>query len=186
MSTRLTRRAMLAAVAAAPIAGAASAAGFDWKRFNGSQLRFMVSVHPWTEWAQKQLPALEAETGIKVNLEILYEDQLRQKLPLTLRSDPGAVDAFFTLPSWDGAAFSRARWYAPLEPLIGSELTDARLGLRRFLPEHPQHPPLERAAAGHPDLDRGAGAVLQQGDAAGEGHRAAGDARRADGSGQGD
>ena len=68
--------------------GNASAAGFDWKRFNGSQLRFMVSVHPWTEWAQKQLPALEAETGIKVNLEILYEDQLRQKLPLTLRSRP--------------------------------------------------------------------------------------------------
>jgi multiple sugar transport system substrate-binding protein len=134
MSTRLTRRAMLAAVAAAPIAGAASAAGFDWKRFNGSQLRFMVSVHPWTEWAQKQLPALEAETGIKVNLEILYEDQLRQKLPLTLRSDPGAVDAFFTLPSWDGAAFSRARWYAPLEPLIGSELTDPDWDFADFYP----------------------------------------------------
>ena len=68
MNTRLTRRAMLAAAAVAPLAGTASAAGFDWKRFNGSQLRFMVSVHPWTEWAQKQLPALEAETGIKVNL----------------------------------------------------------------------------------------------------------------------
>src|SRR5260370_42027308 len=110
MATFVTRRALLASAAVAPMVGAASAADFDWKRFNGSQLRFMVSVHPWTEWAQKQLPALEAETGIKVNLEILYEDQLRQKLPLTLRSDPGAVDAFFTLPSWDGAAFSRARW----------------------------------------------------------------------------
>lgn len=134
MNTRLTRRAVLAAAAAAPIAGAVSAAGFDWKRFNGSQLRFMVSVHPWTEWAQKQLPALEAETGIKVNLEILYEDQLRQKLPLTLRSDPGAVDAFFTLPSWDGAAFSRARWYAPLEPMISSEFTDPDWDFTDFFP----------------------------------------------------
>jgi multiple sugar transport system substrate-binding protein len=123
MATLLTRRTLLGSAAVAPMVSAASAADFDWKRFNGSQLRFMVSVHPWTEWAQKQLPALEAETGIKVNLEILYEDQLRQKLPLTLRSDPGAVDAFFTLPSWDGAAFSRARWYAPLEPLISSDLT---------------------------------------------------------------
>ncbi len=114
-----TRRSVLAAAARrACHRNEHRAAGFDWKRFNGSQLRFMVSVHPWTEWAQKQLPALEAETGIKVNLEILYEDQLRQKLPLTLRSDPGAVDGFFTLPSWDAASFSRAHWYAPLEPLI--------------------------------------------------------------------
>jgi multiple sugar transport system substrate-binding protein len=134
MAPGLTRRAVLGAAAVAPIAGTASAAGFDWKRFNGSQLRFMVSVHPWTEWAQKQLPALEAETGIKLNLEILYEDQLRQKLPLTLRSDPGAVDGFFTLPSWDAAAFSRARWYAPLEPLITSELTAPDWDFADFLP----------------------------------------------------
>lgn len=134
MGTRLTRRTVLAAATFAPFAGAVSAAGFDWKRFNGSQLRFMVSVHPWTEWAQKQLPALEADTGIKVNLEILYEDQLRQKLPLTLRSDPGAVDGFFTLPSWDAAAFSRARWYAPLEPLITSEFTAPDWEFADFFP----------------------------------------------------
>jgi len=134
MATFLTRRTLLASAAIAPMVGSASAADFDWKRFNGSQLRFMVSVHPWTEWAQKQLPALEAETGIKVNLEILYEDQLRQKLPLTLRSDPGAVDAFFTLPSWDGAAFSRARWYAPLEPLIASDLTAPDWDFSDFFP----------------------------------------------------
>jgi hypothetical protein len=74
MPTFVTRRTLLASAAIAPMVGSASAADFHWKRFNGSQLRFMVSVHPWTEWAQKQLPALEAETGIKVNLEILYED----------------------------------------------------------------------------------------------------------------
>src|SRR5258707_5118363 len=134
MATFLTRRTLLASAAIAPMVGSASAADFDWKQFNGSQLRFMVSVHPWTEWAQKQLPALEAETGIKVNLEILYEDQLRRKLPLTLRSDPGAVDAFFTLPSWDGASFSRARWYAPLEPLIASEFTAPDWEFADFFP----------------------------------------------------
>jgi multiple sugar transport system substrate-binding protein len=134
MATFLTRRTLLSSAAIGPMVGMASAADFNWKRFNGSQLRFMVSVHPWTEWAQKQLPALEAETGIKVNLEILYEDQLRQKLPLTLRSDPGAVDAFFTLPSWDGAAFSRARWYAPLERLISSDLTAPDWDFSDFFP----------------------------------------------------
>jgi len=134
MATLLRRRALLAAAALAPAIGTTRAAGFDWKRFNGNQLRFMVSVHPWTEWAQKQLPALESETGIKVNLEILYEDQLRQKLPLTLRSDPGAVDGFFTLPSWDAASFSKAHWYAPLEPLISSDLTAPDWEFADFLP----------------------------------------------------
>ena len=134
MGMFITRRHVLAAAVAAPAIGRARAAGFDWKRFTGTQLRFMVSVHPWTEWAQKQLPALEADTGIKLNLEILYEDQLRQKLPLTLRSDPGAVDGFFTLPSWDAAAFSRARWYAPLEPMIGSDLTAPDWEVADFFP----------------------------------------------------
>lgn len=134
MAKSLTRRSVMAAVAIVPIASRSSAAGFDWKRFSGTQLRFMVSIHPWTEWAQKQLPALEAETGIKMNLEILYEDQLRQKLPLTLRSDPGAVDGFFTLPSWDGAAFSRAHWYAPLETLISSDLTAPDWDFADFFP----------------------------------------------------
>jgi multiple sugar transport system substrate-binding protein len=134
MSMLINRRGVLVAALAAPAIGRARAAGFDWKRFSGTPLRFMVSVHPWTEWAQKQLPALEAETGIKLNLEILYEDQLRQKLPLTLRSDPGAVDGFFTLPSWDAAAFSRARWYTSLEPLIGSDLTVPDWEIADFFP----------------------------------------------------
>jgi multiple sugar transport system substrate-binding protein len=134
MGTFIRRRHVLAAAVAAPAIGRARAAGFDWKRFNGTPLRFMVSVHPWTEWAQKQLAGLEADTGIKLNLEILYEDQLRQKLPLTLHSDPGAVDGFFTLPSWDAAAFSRARWYAPLEPMIGSDLTAPDWEVADFFP----------------------------------------------------
>src|SRR5215472_1634852 len=134
MSNILRRRTVLAGAVAAPAIGRAGAAGFDWKRFNGTQLRFMVSVHPWTEWAQKQLPGLEADTGIKVNLEILYEDQLRQKLPLTLRSDPGAVDGFFTLPPWDAAAFSRAGWYEPLDKYIRSDLTSPDWNFSDFFP----------------------------------------------------
>lgn len=135
--TALYRRDLLAAAAAAGAAATAlpaHAADFDWKRFNGSSLHFMVSVHPWTDWAQKQLPALEAATGIKVTWEILYEDQLRQKLPLLLRSDPGSVDGFFTLPSWDAAAFSRAKWYENLDPYIHSDLTAPDWDFSDFFP----------------------------------------------------
>src|SRR5215470_5034496 len=103
MLTTYTRRQTLAVIAGATatLPQLASAASFDWKRYSGAQLRFMVSTHPWTEWAQKQLPGLEEATGIKVSWEIRYEDQFRQKLLLTLRAEPGAVGGFFTLPSWD-------------------------------------------------------------------------------------
>ena len=123
---------LIGATAIAPVSQAA--AGFDWKRYSGKQLRFMVSVHPWTQWAQSQLPLMERDTGIKVAWEILYEDQLRQKLPLTLRADPGAVDGFFTLPSWDAAAFTRAGWYAPLDRFIHSDLTAPDWDFGDFFP----------------------------------------------------
>jgi multiple sugar transport system substrate-binding protein len=135
MSKTYSRRDALAVIAStAAIAPPVRAANFDWKRYNGIQVRFMVSTHPWTEWAQKQLAGLEAATGIKVAWEILYEDQFRQKLPLTLRSDPGAVDGFFTLPSWDAAAFSRAKWYQPLDQFIKSDLTAPDWDYADFFP----------------------------------------------------
>jgi multiple sugar transport system substrate-binding protein len=112
----------------------AIAADYDWKRFSGTELHFMVSVHPWTAWAQKQLQNLTDATGLRINWEIIYEDQLRQKLPLLLRSDPGAVDGFFTLPSWDMAAFSRAGWYQPLDQYIHSDLTAPDWDFADFFP----------------------------------------------------
>jgi multiple sugar transport system substrate-binding protein len=138
MSNSYTRRDVLGLIgsagAATVLGRRAEAADFDWKRFSGAELHFMVSVHPWTEWAQKQLTVLADATGMKVNWEILYEDQLRQKLPLLLRSDPGSVDGFFTLPSWDMAAFSRAKWYEPLDKYIHSDLTAPDWDLADFFP----------------------------------------------------
>ncbi|MEO9188840.1 MAG: sugar ABC transporter substrate-binding protein [Acetobacteraceae bacterium] len=130
----IRRRGVLGLIGAAALAPVARSADFDWKRFSGTSLRFMVSVHPWTQWAQTQLPALERDTGIKLGWEILYEDQLRQKLPLTLRADPGSVDGFFTLPSWDAAAFSRAGWYAPLDKFIRSDRTAPDWDFADFFP----------------------------------------------------
>ena len=134
MPSHIGRRTTLGLLGSAAVLRHARGADFNWKQHSGSSLHFMVSVHPWTQWAQQQLPALEADTGIKVNWEILYEDQLRQKLPLTLRSDPGSVDGFFTLPSWDATAFSRAKWYVPLDKLINSDATAPDWDFADFFP----------------------------------------------------
>lgn len=134
MPIHIGRRATLGLLGSAAVLRHARGADFNWKQYSGASLHFMVSVHPWTQWAQQQLPALEADTGIKVNWEILYEDQLRQKLPLTLRSDPGSVDGFFTLPSWDATAFARAKWYVPLDKLIHSDATAPDWNFSDFFP----------------------------------------------------
>jgi len=153
----------------------AIAADYDWKRFSGTELHFMVSVHPWTGWAQKQLQGLADATGIKVNWEIIYEDQLRQKLPLLLRSDPGAVDGFFTLPSWDMAAFSRAGWYEPLDKYIHSDLTAPDWDFADFFPNILKTHQARGEQIGVPITIELQNAVLQQGDAGGETARAAKD-----------
>ena len=51
-----------------------------------------------------------------------------------MRSDPGSVDGFFTLPSWDATAFSRARWYVPLDKLIHSDATAPDWDFADFFP----------------------------------------------------
>jgi multiple sugar transport system substrate-binding protein len=57
---------------------AATAQEFDWRRFEGSEIRFMMNRHPFTNWLEPLVPEFEALTGIKVNLEIFPEDQFRQ------------------------------------------------------------------------------------------------------------
>jgi multiple sugar transport system substrate-binding protein len=54
-------------------------AGFDWKRYSGKQLRFLVNSHDWTnEIIRPAIPEFEQLTGIKVAWEIFPEDQFRQ------------------------------------------------------------------------------------------------------------
>jgi len=47
-----------AAGAATALDRRAIAADFDWKRFSGAELHFMVSVHPWTGWGAKAASGL--------------------------------------------------------------------------------------------------------------------------------
>ncbi len=114
---------------------AKAAAGFDWKRFKGTQIHFVMDSQAWTEVMTKKIPEFETLTEIKVNWEVLTEAQIRQKLPLTLRSDPESVDGFWTLPSFDMVAFSKAGWYEPLDRYIQSrDLTHPDFDFHDFFP----------------------------------------------------
>jgi multiple sugar transport system substrate-binding protein len=136
-----TRRRLLQAAAAGAaalsmpaLAGAAGA--FDWKRFAGTSVRFMLDAHDWsTDLVPAHLPEFEKQSGIKVAWEVYPEDQFRQKLTLALRSDPGSVDGYMSLTSWDGEAFWAAGWYEPIEKYAASaDLTNPQFDIKDFFP----------------------------------------------------
>lgn len=98
----------------------AAPAAFDWKAYEGSTVRFLANKHPWTDAIEEYIPQFEAETGIKVNLEILPEDQFRQKVLVELTTGAGTVDVFMSMPPQEGLKFHSAGWYEPLQEYIAN------------------------------------------------------------------
>ncbi len=115
-----------AAPAAQPAADQAAApaeavpAGFDWKAYEGTTIRFLANKHPWTSAIEEYIPQFEADTGIKVNLEVLPEDQFRQKVLVELTTGAGTVDVFMSMPPQEGLKFHSAGWYEPLQDYIAN------------------------------------------------------------------
>ena len=145
---KMTRRGFLKAAGAAgavALAGASAPktfaqapakSGFNWKKFSGAKIRFMNNTHDWsTGLVPKALPEFEQLTGIKVQWEVLAENQFRQKLTLELSSTPESVDGFMSLPSWDGIAFYQSGWYEPVEKYLKNpDLTTPDFDFKDFFP----------------------------------------------------
>jgi multiple sugar transport system substrate-binding protein len=97
---------------------AATAQEFDWRRFEGSQIRFMMNAHTFTDWIQTVVPEFEALTGIKVSLEIFPEDQFRQVRLLEVSSGAATLDGYMVMPGQVGAQYLGAGWLRTIDDLI--------------------------------------------------------------------
>ena len=128
--------ALTAGVAPKTFGQAPAKGGFNWRKFAGAKIRFMNNTHDWsTGLVPKALPEFEKLTGIKVQWEVLAENQFRQKLTLELSSNPDSVDGFMSLPSWDGMAFYQSGWYEPVEKFLKSpDLTSPDFDFKDFFP----------------------------------------------------
>ena len=72
---------------------------FDWKQFDGSQVRLILNKHPYTESLLPLFPEFTELTGIAVPEPlILPEAEYFQKLLLDLSTGAGEFDAFMTGP----------------------------------------------------------------------------------------
>ena len=94
---------------------------FDWRRFEGEEIRVVSLQFPWQEAIAERTSEFEELTGIEVELEALPEEQFRQRLQVELTSGSGDIDVFATSPQNDAARFVQLGWYEDLNPLLADE-----------------------------------------------------------------
>lgn len=97
---------------------------FDPKAFSGAELDVMLIEHPFVGSLEPLLAEFENQTGIKVDLEVLNEQQGFDKLQADLSSGAGNYDVFMTDPlhNWQYAA---ANWIEPLDGYLDNSAVTA-------------------------------------------------------------
>lgn len=132
---------MLAGVALTGCAGRsatpppAPAASPTAKPFAGQSIRFLAANHPWTDAIKKLIPEFESQTGAKVNIESITENDLTTKLTVELTAGSGSVDVFMQRPLQEAKLFGKNGWYADLAPYISDgKKTPADWNVADFFP----------------------------------------------------
>src|SRR5690625_763317 len=64
------------------------------------------------------------QTGIEVEVEVLAEQQMRDRQLLNLQSRSTSMDVFMTLPSREGPLYLSEEYYEPLDDHIGDASDD--------------------------------------------------------------
>jgi len=85
------------------------------KPFDGETISFVTANHPWGDAIKPFLPEFEAATGITVNVESFFEDQLTQKLTVQFASGSTTPDVFMYRPLQEGKLFYKNGWLNDLD-----------------------------------------------------------------------
>ncbi|AMJ61529.1 extracellular solute-binding protein [Bosea sp. PAMC 26642] len=124
----------LAAGAIMPTGGAAWAqAGFDWRKFAGQSIAVSLVKNPRADLLAKYTPEFEALTGIKAEMELIPEQQHRQKQLIEFVSGKPSFDV--TTVSWhvQKRQFGKGRWLEDLRPMLAdASLTAADFDFKDF------------------------------------------------------
>ncbi|WP_312419362.1 sugar ABC transporter substrate-binding protein [Shinella sp.] len=126
-------------VLAALIAGVSTPAiadSFDWRKFSGETITVSMAKQPWSDYIVPLLPQFEELTGIKARVEVLPEDQNRQKLAIAFASGRGDIDVFASQRHQEGAKYRAAGWYVSLNDRVADPTrTAADFDFSDFLPQ---------------------------------------------------
>jgi multiple sugar transport system substrate-binding protein len=103
----------LAVVAAVGLSACGGGGGGD--NGGGSKtVRVTLANHVWTENIKKALPEFEKQTGLKVELTQLGEDQLSDQYNVKLNAGSGDIDVMMYRPLQEGKLFAKNKYLADL------------------------------------------------------------------------
>lgn len=124
---------LVLAMVAAGFVSLGVAQEFDWRQVEGTEIRFMMNQHPFTDFLAPQIPEFEELSGIDVTLETFPEDQFRQRRLLEASSGAETLAGFMIMPGQVGAQYLGADWVRYLDDFIADPtLTSPDLDLDDF------------------------------------------------------
>ncbi|MCC3376726.1 sugar ABC transporter substrate-binding protein [Cohnella sp. REN36] len=91
------------------------------KPFAGKSISLVTANHPWADAIKPLLPEFEAATGMKVNVEGYFEDQLTQKLTVQFTAGSETPDVFMYRPLQEGKLFFKNGWLQPLDEYVNKD-----------------------------------------------------------------
>jgi len=95
---------------------------FDWKRYEGTEIRFVAGQTAWQRLIDSAtLEEFTELTGIEVAMEALPEDQFRQRLQVELTAGSSDIDVFMSSVLQDGGRFSSSGWYEDLGQFVEND-----------------------------------------------------------------
>lgn len=86
-------------------------------------LNVTLANHVWTDIVKEQLPEFEQQTGVKVNLTQLGEDQLSAQYNVKLNAGTGEIDVMMYRPLQEGKLFAKNGWLADISQSVESDTT---------------------------------------------------------------
>lgn len=112
----------------------ASFAEFNWRRFEGTEIRILLNRHPWQEAIEPLIPEFEKLTGMKAYIEVYPEDQFRAKRTVEMASKVAKIDVCMLIMAQEGRKYKKAGWVIPLEKYLSDpNLTSPDYDAKDFL-----------------------------------------------------
>lgn len=88
--------------------------GFDWKRFKGQQVEVLMETGPRADLMKKYQKEFLDQTGITLGIEVIPEQQARQKVAIELNSGKPSFDLFNFAFHVQKRQFEKAGWLLDL------------------------------------------------------------------------
>src|SRR5690625_6111558 len=117
---RTFRIAAFSTVALLATAGLAACGGSD-DEGGSDTVKITIANHVWTDIIKKKIPEFEEETGLKVEITQLGEDQLSDQYNVKLNAGTDELDVMMYRPLQEGKLFAQNGYMRSEERRVGKE-----------------------------------------------------------------